>query len=53
MGKVNQKKCIGCGGCVAMYPETFELKDGKARIKDNSKFKKEMKSICPVEAIED
>ena len=53
MVKVNKKKCIGCGGCVAMYPETFELKEGKASVKENTKATDEMKSVCPVGAIED
>lgn len=31
---VDQEKCIGCGTCVALTPEVFELNDeGKARLK--------------------
>ncbi len=25
--KVDQQKCIGCGSCVAVCPDNFELKD--------------------------
>ncbi len=58
MVKVNQDKCIGCGTCVAICPEVFELEDdGKARVKNfqsqspNSKSKEAAES-CPVGAIE-
>lgn len=57
MLKVNSKKCIGCGTCIALYPECFQLDDkGKAYIVDNSKFddKDKIKIIidsCPVKAI--
>lgn len=31
---VDQDKCIGCGACVALAPEVFELRDdGKAQVK--------------------
>jgi len=52
MTKIDNKKCIGCGACAAICSEGFEMKDGKAKIK-NSKAKciKEAISICPVGAI--
>jgi ferredoxin len=34
MAKVNKKKCIGCGLCVSIAPETFFMDDdGKAKAK--------------------
>jgi NAD-dependent dihydropyrimidine dehydrogenase PreA subunit len=33
--KLDSDKCIGCGMCVNVCPhDVFELKDGKAEIKD-------------------
>ncbi len=32
--KVDPKKCIGCGACIALCPEAFELKDGKSQVKN-------------------
>ncbi len=52
---VDQNKCIGCGACAATCPATFEMFEGKARVK-----KAEVKKItceeeaaenCPVAAI--
>jgi len=35
--KVDQEKCIGCGACVALCPDTFELgEDGKSHPKTES-----------------
>ena len=51
--KVDKKKCIGCGACVATCPaQAIELKDGKAVI-DKKKCEKNGKCIevCPVSAI--
>lgn len=45
--------CIGCGACVSIAPEVFELKDGKARVKKqkiDAKVK-EAADSCPVDAI--
>lgn len=45
---INKEECIGCGSCVAICPENFELKQGKASAK-----KKELKEIgCSKEAAE-
>jgi len=54
--KVDQKKCIGCGLCVSLCPDVFELKDdGKAHIKNPSGCKtcdcKAAAEGCPVKAI--
>ncbi|MEM4270680.1 MAG: ferredoxin [Candidatus Pacearchaeota archaeon] len=52
---VDREKCIGCGACAAVCPGTFEMFEGKARVK-----KAEVKKItcekdaaegCPVGAI--
>ena len=55
MIEVDREKCIGCGYCVSVCPEVFDLdKDGKCRIKDKNSKKacaKEAAEGCPVEAI--
>lgn len=53
---VNQKKCIGCGTCVALAPKTFVMgKNGKAQVvgnpKDTPKTIREAVLNCPVQAI--
>lgn len=53
---VNQKKCIGCGICIALAPKTFFMgKNGKAQVVDNPKDtpKTILEAImnCPVQAI--
>ena len=50
-------KCIGCGACVASYPDTFAFTDeGKSSVVNNEVQDEEtlndMASICPVGAIE-
>lgn len=57
---INKEKCIGCGVCVSLCPDVFELgEDGKSRVKKEADFKKnekciqEAKESCPVEAIEE
>lgn len=57
--KVNKGKCIGCGLCVSLCPEVFELgEDSKSEIKkeaDLEKNKERIKEViqsCPVGAIE-
>ena len=53
MASVNKKKCIGCGSCVAVCPEVFEMKNGKASIKSKASKPciKEAIALCPVNAI--
>jgi ferredoxin len=47
--------CIGCGSCIELCPEVFELKDDKAVVigaeKCDSCNCQEALDICPVEAI--
>jgi ferredoxin len=54
MVKIDKKLCIGCGTCVAIAPEIFDLgKDGKAYVK-NPKGKGNIQDAinsCPVGAI--
>jgi ferredoxin len=50
--KINKEKCIGCGSCSALCPEGFEMKDGKASVKNQkAKCIKEAAESCPVQAI--
>jgi len=56
MVSVDKNKCIGCGACVAVCENVFEMKDGKSVvIKGQEKSKatciKEAIESCPVEAI--
>lgn len=52
--KVDAEKCIGCGACVALCPDVFELRsDGKSHVK-NPRGKCDLKAAvdaCPVGAI--
>jgi ferredoxin len=54
---VDQKKCIGCGACVAECPKNFKMKDSKshpikAEIDEKDlKCAQKAKEICPVCAI--
>ncbi|MFC1651871.1 ferredoxin [Patescibacteria group bacterium] len=54
--KIDQNLCIGCGACVSLCPDVFELKeDGKANVKDEKACEKcdckRAKEACPVQAI--
>jgi ferredoxin len=56
MVKIDTEKCIGCGMCVSMNPEIFEMdENGKAKIifQKNAKEIKEIIESCPVEAIKE
>jgi ferredoxin len=52
---VDKEKCIGCGLCVSMCPEVFELgDDGKSHVKAQSCDEHDVKEIagmCAAEAI--
>ncbi|MDZ7798656.1 MAG: ferredoxin [Patescibacteria group bacterium] len=54
--KIDKEKCTGCGTCVALCPEVFEIgEDGKSKVK-NSKGCEECDcqstvESCPEEAI--
>ena len=51
MVSVDKEKCIGCGACVAVCPEGFEMKDGKAKVNGDAQCSKEAEAGCPVGAI--
>jgi len=51
--KINKELCIGCGACVSICSEGFEMSDGKAVVKkDDESCINEAKENCPVNAIE-
>ncbi len=56
--KIDKQKCLGCGVCISLCPEVFELKDGKSKIKEEVDLEKHKDCIkqaaenCPVGAIE-
>mgnify|MGYP001576040003 FL=1 len=47
----NKSKCIGCGACVAICPNFFEMKDGFANLKNSKKIKNQFEIF--VQADED
>ncbi len=54
--ELDQKKCIGCGMCVSLCPENFEMQpSGKAKPKkaivDDLGCNGEAERNCPVSAI--
>jgi len=58
MIEINKEKCIGCGICVELYGEVFEMQsDGKAGVKKGVKKGKDTSNVkdvigaCPVSAI--
>jgi ferredoxin len=54
MVKVDQEKCIGCGMCAGLCPETFVMgASGKAEVIKNetNECAKNAAANCPVEAI--
>lgn len=54
---IDAEICIGCGLCVSMCPEAFEMKDDKAVViatpvpKDAEESCKKAAEDCPVTAI--
>jgi len=51
---VDKNKCIGCGICAGMCPETFQMDlDGKSEVIKNevTDCAKNAAADCPVEAI--
>ena len=54
MVSVDKDKCIGCGLCVSICDEVFEMgKDGKARVKAQKELPcvEEAITSCPTSAI--
>jgi ferredoxin len=55
MLNVNQEKCVGCGLCVNMCPESFKMnEEGKSEVinQEVNVCAKEAAASCPVSAIE-
>ncbi len=54
MVKVDKEKCIGCGLCIELCPEVFDMQsDGKSGVKEDKDIPcvKDAIVSCPVEAI--
>ncbi len=54
MVKVDPNKCIGCGLCVGLCPDTFQLNaDHKSEVKDAevTECARQAAASCPVGAI--
>ena len=55
MVKVDKGKCIGCGACVAICSDVFEMgSDGKSSVKnddDSAECVNQAIESCPVQAI--
>lgn len=55
MLKVDQEKCIGCGLCSGICPDSFVMdEDGKSQVasQDISDCTRQAQEACPVDAIE-
>lgn len=56
--EIEHDNCLKCGGCIAMYPEVFELDENqKVLIKEEAEVNEEdivkIKGVCPVGVIVD
>jgi ferredoxin len=54
MINVDKQTCIGCGTCVALCPQTFQMgDDGKSSVisQDDVECAKNAVQSCPVQAI--
>ena len=52
MIRINEEACIGCGACVSVCEEGFEIVGGVAKLKNkNAKGINKAIDVCPVSAI--
>lgn len=52
MVTIDKNKCLGCGACVSVCPEGFEMQDGVSVLKNpNADCIDSAISACPVGAI--
>ena len=52
--EVDKEKCIGCGACTAVAPDTFEFDDDGLAKATNNEINDDVKTAaegCPTEAI--
>lgn len=52
--RINKEKCIGCGACVSICSDVFELGgDGKANVisEENVECANKAADLCPVKVI--
>jgi len=56
--KIDKDKCLGCGTCVAIASQVFEIaEDGKSKVKEGVDLEKnkdliiQAKDNCPTQAI--
>ena len=51
--KVDSTKCIGCGACVATYPENFDFvgENGTSAVISSENATPDMAEVCPLGAI--
>ncbi|MDD3679842.1 MAG: ferredoxin [Candidatus Shapirobacteria bacterium] len=51
---IDQKKCIRCGTCAAVYPDYFESDNGRFKAKEvdvDKQMVEDIVGICPLGAI--
>ena len=49
--KVDDTKCIGCGACVASFPENFDFEGNVSTAISSENATPDMTAVCPVGAI--
>jgi len=49
--KVDETMCVGCGACVAAYPQNFDFAENVSTVISNENATADMANVCPVGAI--